>query len=319
MARVVCLGASLQDIFLVDNDDFLSKKVDGVPIFQKLEIGTKVDIDEIFFATGGGATNAAVTLARAGHEVFVLSNVGADPAGEAVLRELETENIKTNFIEKSPEKTGVSVVLLDTNSGERTILTHRGASKYFDNLRAELLEEIRPEWIYCTTLQGDFATLEKFFRRADELGIKIMFNPGKKELENPEKTLSLLGKVKILAINETEMKQLIGSAKTADVLTKFEKCATIVIMTTGKSGGVFFNGRDAYEFGVYEDVVVVDTTGAGDALGSGFLAAILNGAEMEEAITYAAANASFVVAKLGAKSGIIRRETVLHKLNLRKI
>ncbi len=45
MARIVSLGSALQDIYLIDRDDFVGSKVAGNSIFGELVIGTKVDID----------------------------------------------------------------------------------------------------------------------------------------------------------------------------------------------------------------------------------------------------------------------------------
>ena len=61
MARIVSVGAALQDVYLIDHDDFgINKR----GYFNQIELGSKIDIDKIHFSTGGGATNAATTFAR---------------------------------------------------------------------------------------------------------------------------------------------------------------------------------------------------------------------------------------------------------------
>ena len=45
MARIVSLGRVLQDIILVDRDDFASVEIAGQSIFSELTIGSKIDID----------------------------------------------------------------------------------------------------------------------------------------------------------------------------------------------------------------------------------------------------------------------------------
>ena len=58
MARIVCLGAALQDVFLIDHDDFtISTDPNGKSYFNGIELGNKIDIDKIHFSTGGGASN----------------------------------------------------------------------------------------------------------------------------------------------------------------------------------------------------------------------------------------------------------------------
>ena len=51
MARIVSIGAALQDVYLIDHDDFGTNKRG---FFNQLELGAKVDIDEVKFTVGGG-------------------------------------------------------------------------------------------------------------------------------------------------------------------------------------------------------------------------------------------------------------------------
>ncbi len=53
MARIACLGAALQDICLIDRDDFVDADIAGNSIFSQLVIGTKVDIDRVSYGVGG--------------------------------------------------------------------------------------------------------------------------------------------------------------------------------------------------------------------------------------------------------------------------
>ena len=129
MARIVSLGAALQDIYLVDHDDLAPTTIGGAAIFGKVLVGSKVDIDRISYEVGGGGVNSAITFARNGHEAIFLGNVARDSAGSAIVRVLDREGVDTsyvNFLER--RSTGTSVILLDSKSGERTILTCRGAS-----------------------------------------------------------------------------------------------------------------------------------------------------------------------------------------------
>ena len=75
MARIVSIGSALQDIFLIDHDDF-GTNTKG--FFNQLELGAKVDIDKIKYSTGGGATNAATTFARNGHESIFFGCISRD-------------------------------------------------------------------------------------------------------------------------------------------------------------------------------------------------------------------------------------------------
>lgn len=319
MARIVSLGSCLQDIYLVDRDDFVGAKVGDQSIFSKLVIGSKIDIDKVNFEVGGGGTNAAVSFARFGHETIFMGNLSRDMAGEAVLACLDEENIDSSYVEFVRGGTGCSVILLDAKSGERTILTHRGASAKFSNLNPDDLEMAAPDWLYITSLHGDLATLEKFVQGARKLGVKVMLNPGKLELEQPKELLKLLKWVDILLVNKSEAAQLVPGVLLTELLSHLSAYCGTVIITDGEMGSIATNQTESYRLGVYEQVRMRDATGAGDAFGAGFLACLAAGNNFKNSLHYAAANAASVVQKYGAKAGILTGEEDLHPMPIQKI
>lgn len=319
MARIVSLGSCLQDIYLIDRDDFVGAKVGDQSIFGKLVIGSKVDIDKVSFEVGGGGTNAAVSFARFGHETIFLGNLSRDMAGEAVLACLDEENIDSSYVEFVRGGTGSSVILLDAKSGERTILTHRGASAKFSNLNPDDLETAAPDWLYVTSLRGDLATLEKFVRKAQKLGVQVMLNPGELELEQPKELLKLLKHVDILLVNKSEAAKLVPGVLLTELLSHLSAYCKTVIITDGEMGSIATNQTESYRLGVYEQVRMRDATGAGDAFGAGFLACLAAGNKFKDSLQYAAANAASVVQKYGAKAGILTGEEDLHPMPIQKI
>ena len=320
MARIVSLGSALQDIYLIDHDDFIGTKKGDVEKLEQINIGSKVDIDKISFEVGGGGTNSAVSFARHGHEAIFIGNVGNDPASEAIENLLDDEGIDTSYITHlDKQQTGVSVVLLDTKSGERTILTYRGASAKFNNLDENDLETINPDWMYVTSLRGDMDTLLRFFEKAHELGCKIMFNPGKLELKEKKKLLGLLEDVDVLLVNKSEASEIVPGKVLEELVSHLGAYCKTVIITTGAMGAIATNGEETYRFGIYEDLPVKDTTGAGDAFGSGFLAHLAAGHSFKDSLIFGSANSTSVVTKLGAKRGILYGSEELHPMPIQKI
>lgn len=320
MARIVSLGSALQDIYLIDHDDLVAIAIGDTAIFGKVSVGSKVDIDHISYEVGGGGINSSICFARHGHEAIFMGNVSRDAAGAAIIRVLDREGIDSsyvNFLER--RNTGTSIVLLDTKSGERTIMTCRGASEQFGNFSEKDLDLIQPDWLYVTTLRGDLDTLERFFKYAKKIDTKIMFNPGVKELEHPEELLRLFRYVDILNVNKTEASQLVPGMTLAELLYHLEGYVETVIITDGQMGGIAKSGKEAYRFGVYEDTKVKDTTGAGDAFGSGFLAHLAAGRSFRNSLIFASANSTAVVSKLGANKGLLTGRESLHPMPIQKL
>ncbi|MBR6133967.1 carbohydrate kinase family protein [Candidatus Saccharibacteria bacterium] len=316
MARIVSIGAALQDVYLVDHDDF---GTNSRGFFNQLELGTKVDIDKIQFSVGGGAMNAATTFARNGHESIFMGCIANDPAGTAIINSLDDEGIDSSYITYTDRaQTGYSVLLL-APSGERTILTCRGASAKFELLNPDDLETINPDWIYVTTFRGNMDMLDQFFTKAKSLGSKIMFNPGNLELQHRRKLLGLLSDVDVLLVNKSEAKQIVEGSSLTELIGRIRNYVPAVIITDSNQGAIATDQVEVYRVGIYEDIRVKDSTGAGDAFGSGFLAAYANGKSFKDSLIFASANSTSVVQKIGSKAGIINQNTKLHNMPIQEI
>ena len=310
--NILAIGAATQDVFLHNSRDIKTVQENNHDLFT-LEMGSKIDINKIDFATGGGATNAAVTFARAGLTSSFMGTIGSDLAGQQVLKELDAEFVDTSRVEISENyNTDYSTVILAPN-GERTILTYRGASSriFADNFK------LRPrefDWIYVSNLSGRFDALDNIFHEATKNGVKIMWNPGKKELAHPEMILNLLNDVEVLLLNKEEAQSLFGDLEPEELVLRAKNLVKIIIVTSGADGVWATDGYCIVRAGMYEDVPRKDTTGAGDAFGSGFLSQWSQGAGIKQSILYASANSTSVIQHIGAKKGILRKGEELHSM-----
>ena len=308
MSRVVCLGSVLQDIYMIDHNDL-----------GEIKTGEKLTMDKNSFEVGGGAVNAATNFARHGHETIVISNFGRDSAANAILNFLQNENVDTSYLNFTRKKTGISVILLDSETGKRTILTCRGASESFVKLEASDLDLSNPDWLYVTSLNGDMNTALKFFEKAKEKGTKIMWNPGMEEIAEKKKLLGLLQDVDVLILNEKEAKTLIGGEILEELLVKLARYVKTVIITAGARGSIATNGKETYRLAEYEMKTPKDTTGAGDAFGAGFLSATLDGKKFKDALIFAAANATSVISYIGAQAGTLYGDEDLHPMPIQRL
>lgn len=311
--KILAIGAATQDVFLKNSRALRPAHVDGTHELIELEIGAKIDVNEIHFATGGGATNAATTFARNGLKASFMGAIGDDLAGRQILESLDAEFIDTSRVEILPNyNTDYSTVIL-SSSGERTILTYRGASSHIfaDNFSLKMNEF---DWIYVTNLAGNFDALNRIFAEATSKGAKIMWNPGKKELENPEKVRNLLEDVEVLLVNKQEAQAIFGEYEGEELLIRARNLVKVAIVTDGANGVWASDGETLVRAGMYEDVPRKDTTGAGDAFGSGFLAQWALGAPLKPALLFASANSTSVIQQIGAKAGILRRSEEFHSM-----
>ena len=313
MAKIITVGAGIQDVFLSQSDALQPVCESPEHCFARLDLGAKADVNQIHFSTGGGATNAAVTFARQGHQVQFMGVIGDDPAGRAILDDLDREGVGTQLVKYSPNySTGYSVLLLAPN-GERTILTYRGASTHYHKSDFTIADQ-SADWLYVSTLSGNMDILSTLFHQARERGMKICFNPGKKELSQKGKLLGLLQDVEVLTLNREEMRQLVPGDELELLVRNALRMVPVVLITDGINGAIASDSRTIVRVGMYDDRPSIDRTGAGDAFASGFLSAWADGAGLKEAVIQASANASSVVMKIGAKAGILYKGASLHAM-----
>lgn len=319
---VITIGSATRDAFIKSKDfhvDRDSHVLGGKGLVMPL--GAKLEIPEIYFSTGGGATNAAVTFRRQGFHTACVALVGNDISGSTVIRELEREGIDTRFIRKEKKPTAYSM-LLEPSSGERTVLVYRGAAQ---DLGEKLIPWPRLEtrWFYISSLAGNIRLLEHIVTFARKNNIKIAYNPGGKELRNRAKLLPLLRHISVLIANREEAALITGRAYHNEraIFKKWDTMSRgINVMTDARKGVWVSDGRLLYRAGIYPEKKIVDRTGAGDAFGSGFTAGILRHAAKDEgeigtasrktieyAIRLGSANATAKVEGLGAKYGLLTR------------
>jgi ribokinase len=310
---MLAIGTATQDVFL-RSKVFKPHREDG-KLYEELPLGAKLDVEEVVFATGGNAMNAAVTFARQGLDSEFMGVVGTDPAGRTVLGELDVEGISTrHMVQDERFRTGYSTILL-APTGERTILRHHSKVLHDNGAPLDLRAIEHADWLYLSSL-GSIPLLEKVISIAAKNGVQVALNPATMELREPDKIRTLLEDVAVLLVNKEEMKVFVEGQTLEELVRHGVNLVQTVVVSDGPNGVMATDGKQIVKAGTYDDVPVVDRTGAGDAFGSGFVAWHAQGKSLAESVTFASANATSVVAQIGATPGIVHRHVELHDMPL---
>jgi sugar/nucleoside kinase (ribokinase family) len=309
---ILSIGKATQDVFL--RDDEFDPHTEGKIAYTHLPLGAKLDIGEAHFTTGGNATNVAVTFARQGlHSRYMWVLGQNDPVSRAVLDELDQENVDTRHVRLVEGiRASYSTILL-ASTGERTILNYHGSVPHPSDITQQFDSFDGVNWVYPTAL-GNFDTLERIVHEAKRRGVKVMLNPAGSELSEPGKLKSLLDEIDILCLNKEEMQLLVEGDTLESLVRHGLNYCSVVIVSDGPNGVCASDGKTIVNAGMYEDVPVIDRTGAGDAFGSGFLSQWARGKSLVDAIVFASANSTSVVGQIGAKPGILHEHTKLHEM-----
>ncbi|MFH2118427.1 MAG: carbohydrate kinase family protein, partial [Candidatus Paceibacterota bacterium] len=269
--------------------------------------GDKVELEKMRVFSGGGGTNTAVGFARLGFKVGLISETGKDNFASVILAELHREEVDTSLIiQEKQEQTG-GTVLLVAKDGERTALINRGASSMLDPFDISPFWISQTRWVHLTNIAGQEETLRKIFKliKKNEQ-TTLSWNPGKQELQ-----LIADGKLpvaeivcKVLILNEAEW-ELIGEQQ-AELI---KEIPTIVV-TQGKKGGfVYEDGQKTLRFLASGDKAV-ESTGAGDAFSTGFVAGQLLNKPTKTCVEWGVRNAGSVISHFGAKLGLLDRQRI---------
>lgn len=312
---IITVGSATQDVFLFSKafkPQTINKKQYAIFPF-----GSKIDVADVVYETGGSATNTATTFARQGFKTACLTKVGLDSAGREIIHQLEREEISTILVKKNAKHhTGYSA-LLKPYSGERTILVHRGASLFFDQVDFNL-SHIKTDWLLLTSLNGDLKAMTQLVEWAKQNDVKIAINPGLAELKKPHRLQKILAQADIVILNRDEAELLMGYNDPDTLLIRArDNGISTLVMTDGRRGAWALQGGFNYSCGIYKKSRVIDRTGGGDAFCAGFVAATMRGGGIEEGLTLGSANATSVLGYIGAKAGILRN-SALNSLKINK-
>lgn len=321
MFDIITIGSATRDVFLKSEKIKIKKSLTSPSGFDEcLPLGSKIELNDITFDTGGGATNAAVTFSNLGLRTATVCRVGKDLAGLQIDQMFKEHDISNKFVQLDAKLgTAYSLILL-AGTGQRSILVYRGASKKI--MPKDIpWDKVKTKWFYVSSLAGDITMIKKIWQFAKKNKIKIAWNPGGKELSKGLTALSpYIKQTAFFTINTEEAAELTkerpgdipGAAK------KLKKLAKCLSLTDGPKGAyAWHRGKGLYIATL--KVKRVNTTGAGDAFGSGFVA----GLAMKNDIKYAAKmgmlNANMVITRMGAKNGLLKKKPTIKKLNLVKM
>lgn len=314
MYDVITVGSSTVDAFAqVESELIKIKSVNHTDELIAYPSGSKILIKELNLLTGGGGTNTAVSMSRLGLKTAYLGKIGNDSNSRIILEMLKDEEIEFVGV-KSKGRSGYSIIL-DSLEGDRTILAFKGVN---NNLRyGEIkINKIKTNWFYFSSMVGkSFETLEKLAEYAEKNKIKIAFNPSNYLAEKGYHYLKdVLSKTELLILNKDEAMLLAGKHNMAKLIENLmQHGPKQVVITDGKKGAYTLKGKTLLQV-LANKIKVTETTGAGDAFASTFLACKIKKKSVEECLKLGLLNAESVITTQGAKKGLLTYRTLLSRL-----
>jgi ribokinase len=323
----ITVGGTTEDITFYTNEAIMIDNKCDI-LAQKLmafEYGAKLRIEKSYSTFGGGASNAAVCLAKLGLNVATLVAVGNDNRAKDIVKNFKEAQVKTNLIQRVKQKeTGFTFFVVGKDK-EHVGFSNRAANQELKISQKEIKELNKSHWIYLTSLSGKWTeVLKKVFA----IDANIAWNPGHIQLHAGFKTIGkYLKKTTMLTINKDEAIELVvTNPKFRNKDNRFlnntrnllkiinEYGPKIVVITKGKKGADAYDGEKFYHQDILKEKKRMDTTGVGDAFGSTFTAGLfLFDNDIQKAMRMAVKNTASVISKQGAQNGLLSLKGVLKK------
>ncbi|MFE0462516.1 carbohydrate kinase family protein [Kitasatospora sp. NPDC058965] len=256
---------------------------------------------------GGAAANLACWAARSGAaEVRLLARVGADSA-DWHRAALTAAGVRAHLVVDRETPTGVVIAVVD-ETAERSFLTDGGAtvrlaaSDWDDALLAGAAWVHLSGYLFFGAAGRGVAA--RAFAAARERGIGVSVDPastGFLRALGVDRFLSLVADAALLLPNEPEAALLAGVADPERAARRLSTDSRTVVVTLGAAGALAARGGRLVARAAGLPTSAVDTTGAGDAFGGGFLAARLAGATVPQALAAGCRTGAAAVARVGAR------------------
>ena len=260
---------------------------------------------------GGALLNLSVDALRLGHEVSLVTAVGADQRGDRALEAMSALGLSTDLVQRSDEwPTGIVTVTV-ADDGQPEFEIHRPAaydSVELDMAALERLAQWDPDWVCYGTLLSMYPRGRNLlFETMDALpGTRRFYDVNLRPKSfTPELVLELLGRATVVKLNQDEVRSLDVMFQ-ASTRTLEEFCRDhaarwgweAVCVTRGELGCAILARGEYVEVPGYR-VQVVDTVGAGDAFSAAFLHGLNAGWPLAQIGDFANRLGAFVASRPG--------------------
>lgn len=292
--KIVCVGHATYDITL--------------PVNEYPKENYKHRVDKKVECGGGPAANAAYLLAKWKEDVSFVGMVGNDYYGQAIIKELNTIGVNTEYVEKnSSASTDTSYIISNDSNGSRTILTTK--TKSFPSL-SNPTDITDAEYILVDGEHNETAK-EVILRNPKSISI---LDAGKctREVANLGAIVNYIVCSKEFAEKFTETKIDNDYNNLIEVYKKLESVyKKQIIIITLEDHGCMAKINDKYEIIPSINVKAIDSTGAGDIFHGAFTYFLAQGNDLKKTIILSSITSAISVTRIGARYSVPALDEVL--------
>lgn len=325
MKKVICIGSACKDIFFPTDEGTVINTPDDLTSQTKIgfELGAKYKIENRFEAVGGCAANVASGLSHLGIEASCYSKIGDDFSGVWIQAELKKNNVKLDLVEiEKGFQSDLSLIIVDKKSGDRVIFSNQKVNGILEIDENKIKDA---EWIFIGDLHGEWEKhLDVIFGVTRAGGSRVAFNPRQSNIhDNVAKIIAMLPFAEVVFLNKDEAIEIVQALGEMDnnnlnneefLIRKIKGLGMdVLVLTDGSNGAWGCADNDIIHVAAIKEEAV-DSTGAGDAFASGFLAGYMGDNQIEECLRWGIANGGNAVKFYGGVEGLLSLEELQKRI-----
>ena len=263
---------------------------------------SKIELTNYSQAPGGEIATAMVGLQRLGMRTSYVGRFGTDHAGDIGMNSLNQEGVDLTYAEKiEGAQTQIAFIVIDEQSGERTVIWKRDAKLHYSETEVPL-EAVRSTKVLHFT-PHDVRACMRLAEAARANGTIVSI-----DVDNVFDDVELLlGLVDIIIASSDFPAKLFGTTDHRTALCEMQRRfgAGIVGLTLGDEGSLLLCGDEFVETAAF-DVPggCKDTTGAGDSFRVGLIYGLISGESVERSARIANAVAALKCRAVGARTAL---------------
>ena len=306
--KILGIGNAIIDVICKVDDNFL-KKNDLTKGTMKLvnqnefkALTSELKIEETI--SGGSVANSMVGLSQLNNEVGFIGKINNDKFGNEYEKGLKKEKVKFFYSKKDEDAPTGTCLILITPDSERTMCTFLGiAGKINENdINIEAIK--KSEITFFEGYLWDEGHPKKAFEKAIKSSKKTAMSLSDKFCVDRHKS-NFLNLVKnsldITFANEQEILSLVDTNSFEEAVSFSKNLGKLIVITRGEKGSIAIKNEEVFEFGVQENLEIVDLTGAGDLFAAGFLHGCINNFSLKECLEKGTEMSSKIIQKIGAR------------------
>ncbi|GKI17016.1 2-keto-3-deoxygluconate kinase [Oscillospiraceae bacterium] len=294
--------------------------------------GPLEDVTGYSMALAGAEFNVAIGMSRLGHTVGYLTKLGNDPFGKRIVKIMNQNNISTELITHTDERTTGFMLKSSVEQGDPEIFYYRkgSAASTLSAGDVHALDFARYDTLHMTgilpaltdsTREATDALLEK----AHENKMLFSFDPNlRPQLWGDRQKMidymnRMSGECDIFLPGVAEAGILLEEHRPEYIAEAYlKRGAKTVIVKLGGKGAYYASSSSSGYVAGFPVETIVDTVGAGDGFAAGVLSALREGLSLEDAVRRGNAIGAIQVMSLGDNDGLPTREELDAFMNGKK-